>query len=64
MDSRNRWCQSFDVFNSMYVDFIHTYSNDIIEVYECLGIEAARELLIEQITEVIEFEGSILMIVI
>ena len=47
-----------DVFNSMYVDFVHTYSNDIIEVYECLGIEAARELLIEQITEVIEFEGS------
>ena len=47
-----------DVFNSMYVDFIHTYSNDIIEVYGCLGIEAARELLIEQITEVIEFEGS------
>ena len=47
-----------DVFNSSYVDFIHTYSNDIIEVYECLGIEAARELLIEQITEVIEFEGS------
>ena len=47
-----------DVFNSMYVDFVHTYSNDIIEVYNCLGIEAARELLIEQITEVIEYEGS------
>ena len=25
-----------DVFNSMYVDFVHTYSNDIIEVYECI----------------------------
>ena len=47
-----------NVFNSMYVDFINTYSNDIIEVYNCLGIEAARELLIEQITEVIEYEGS------
>ena len=47
-----------NVFNSLYVDFIHTYSNDIIEVYNCLGIEAARELLIEQITEVIEYEGS------
>ena len=34
-----------DVFNSMYVDFVHTYSNDIIEVYECLGIEAARDIL-------------------
>jgi DNA-directed RNA polymerase II subunit RPB1 len=47
-----------NVFNSRYVDFAKTYSNDIIEVYKCLGIEAARELLIEQITEVIEYEGS------
>ncbi len=47
-----------DVFNSSYVDFVNTYSNDIIEVYDCLGIEAARQLLIEQITEVIEYEGS------
>tara|TARA_B110000971_G_C20004142_1_gene498278 strand:- start:426 stop:2003 length:1578 start_codon:yes stop_codon:yes gene_type:complete len=47
-----------NVFNSLYVDFAKTYSNDIIEVYKCLGIEAARELLIEQITEVIEYEGS------
>ena len=47
-----------DVFNSRYVDYKYTYSNDIIEIYECLGIEAARELLIEQITEVIEYEGS------
>ena len=47
-----------NVFNSIYIDYINTYSNDIIEIYECLGIEAARELLIEQITEVIEYEGS------
>ena len=47
-----------DVFNSRYVDFINTYSNDIIEIYDTLGIEAARLLLIEQITEVIEYEGS------
>ena len=43
-----------EVFNSPYVDFIHTKSNDIIEVYEVLGIEAARNLLIEEITDVIE----------
>ena len=47
-----------DVFNSNYVDFINTYSNDIIEINNFLGIEAARQLLIEQITEVIEYEGS------
>ena len=47
-----------DVFNSIYVDFKNTYSNDIIEIYNHLGIEAARKLLIEQITEVIEYEGS------
>ena len=41
----------------MYVDFIHTYSNDIIEVYECLGIEASRELLLNRL-QIIEFEGS------
>ena len=47
-----------NVFNSLYVDFTNTYSNDIIEIYNTLGIEAARTLLIEQITEVIEYEGS------
>jgi len=41
-----------DVFNSQYVDFTNTFSNDIIEIYEILGIEAARNLLIEEITSV------------
>jgi DNA-directed RNA polymerase II subunit RPB1 len=43
-----------EVFNSKYVDFIQTKSNDVIEVFEVLGIEAARNLLIEEITDVIE----------
>ena len=47
-----------DVFNSPYVDYIKTFSNDIIEVFEVMGIEAARSLLIEQITDVVEYEGS------
>uniref|UniRef100_A0A6C0L177 DNA-directed RNA polymerase II subunit RPB1 n=1 Tax=viral metagenome TaxID=1070528 RepID=A0A6C0L177_9ZZZZ len=47
-----------NVFNSPYIDFTQTFSNDIIEVYEVLGIEAVRELLIEQITDVVEYEGS------
>ena len=41
-----------DVFNSEFVDFENTYSNDILEIYEVLGIEAARNLLIEEITSV------------
>ena len=41
-----------DVFNSEFVDFANTYSNDILEIYEVLGIEAARNLLIEEITSV------------
>ena len=41
-----------DVFNSDFVDFANTYSNDILEIYEVLGIEAARNLLIEEITSV------------
>jgi len=41
-----------NVFNSKYVDFINTYSNDILEINEVLGIEAARNLLIEEITSV------------
>ena len=38
------------IFNSQFVDFANTYSNDIIEIYEVLGIEAARNILIEEIT--------------
>ena len=41
-----------DIFNSQFVDFENTYSNDILEIYEVLGIEAARNLLIEEITSV------------
>ena len=41
-----------DVFNSPFVDFINTFSNDILEIYRVLGIEAARNILIEEITGV------------
>jgi len=43
-----------EVFNSPFIDFIHTRSNDIIEINEVLGIEAARNLLIHEITDVID----------
>ncbi|MBG01362.1 MAG: hypothetical protein CL470_03745 [Acidimicrobiaceae bacterium] len=41
-----------NIFNSEYVDPENTYSNDIIEIYDVLGIEAARNMLIEEITSV------------
>ena len=42
----------YDIFNSRYVNYINTISNDINEIYECLGIEAARNILIEEISSV------------
>ena len=43
---------------SEYIDPYHTYSNDIIEIYETLGIEAGRNILIEEMIEVIEHAGE------
>ena len=39
------------------VDSNRTISNDINEVYETLGIEAARQVLLNEINEVLEGEG-------
>ena len=47
-----------DLFNNIYVDFKHTISNDIIEIYNVLGIEAVRNALISEIRNVVEYEGS------
>jgi len=47
-----------EVFNSKYVDFQRTYSNDINETYEQLGIEAARSILIEEISSVCDDAGE------
>ena len=40
------------------VDFTRTYSNDIYEIYETLGIEAARTVLMSEIREVIDASGN------
>ena len=48
----------YKVFNSKYVNYIDTISNDIIEIYECLGVEAARNMLIEEITSVCDDAGE------
>ena len=46
-----------EILNNKYVNYTKTISNDIIEVFNELGIEAARKMLIEEITSVIE-EGA------
>ena len=43
-----------EVLNSSYVDIINTISNDIHEMNKVFGIEAARELLIEQMEDLFE----------
>ena len=47
-----------EVMNLPEVDAANTFSNDIHEIYETLGIEAARYALIKEITEVISYEGA------
>ena len=46
------------IFNSPNIDFTRTISNDIYEVYDLLGIEAARKLLLLEIKDVIESSGN------
>ncbi len=41
-----------------FIDVIRTYSNDIREVYDVLGLEAARQMLFNEISEVMEFSDA------
>ena len=47
-----------DILGMNMIDKERTYSNDIIEVYQTLGIEAARQLIYNEIMEVLDFGGS------
>jgi DNA-directed RNA polymerase II subunit RPB1 len=40
-----------------YIDKTRTYSNDVKEIYDVLGIEAARQILLAEFNEVMEFAG-------
>ena len=40
------------------VDFSRTYSNNCVEVFNVLGIEAARAAIMKELRNVIEFDGS------
>tara|TARA_B100001123_G_C15055815_1_gene925500 strand:- start:29 stop:952 length:924 start_codon:yes stop_codon:yes gene_type:complete len=42
------------ILSKDYIDSVNTSSNDVIETYELLGIEATRNLLIEQLNEVFD----------
>ena len=46
------------VMNYPGVDPTRTTSNDIYEINECLGIEAARHTLFQEMFDVISFEGA------
>lgn len=47
-----------DVLALDYIDSTRTYSNHIIEMYDTLGIEAARQSIYNELSEVLEFDSS------
>jgi len=47
-----------DVLSLDYIDNERTFSNDIVEVYKVLGIEAARQMIYNELVDVIEFDGT------
>ena len=46
------------LMNNPYFDYTNIKTNDIMDVYETLGIEAARALLLDELRKVIEFDGT------
>jgi len=47
-----------DILALDYIDSNRTFSNDIIEVFDVFGIEAARQTIYNELSEVIEFDGT------
>ena len=47
-----------DVLSLDYIDVNKTISNDVLEVFNVLGKEAARQCLYNEISEVLEFDGA------
>ena len=48
----------YDILALDFIDRNKTFSNDIMEMYKVLGIEAARRCLFEEIMDVMEFDGA------
>jgi DNA-directed RNA polymerase II subunit RPB1 len=47
-----------DVLSLDFIDNSRTISNDISELYNVLGIEAARQAIYNELVEVVEFDGT------
>lgn len=47
-----------DVLGLAFIDNKRTVSNDIVEIYNVLGIEAARQTIYNELVEVVEFDGT------
>jgi len=47
-----------DILALDYIDATRSFSNDIIEVFNVFGIEAARQAIYNELIEVIEFDGT------
>ena len=47
-----------DVLGLDFIDTKRTLSNDIVEIYNVLGIEAARQAIYNELVEVVEFDGT------
>ena len=47
-----------DVLALEYIDASRSFSNDIVEIYHVLGIEAARQAIYNELVDVIEFDGT------
>jgi DNA-directed RNA polymerase II subunit RPB1 len=47
-----------DILGLDYIDYKRTFSNSIVEIYNVLGIEAARQAIYNELVEVIEFDGT------
>jgi len=47
-----------DIFSHPHIDASRTFTNNIYEIYETLGIEAAREVILSEITDLIGSDGT------
>lgn len=47
-----------DILSFEDIDNTRTFSNDIIEIYNVLGIEATRQCIYNEIADVLEFDGT------
>ncbi|KJP87111.1 DNA-directed RNA polymerase II subunit RPB1 [Plasmodium fragile] len=51
-------CNLEHIFCASHVDYKKTISNDIVEIFEVLGIEAVRRALLKELRTVISFDSS------